>query len=78
MDYVSIALSRSVSNYEALRILEVAAKRLGISLRDLDTTIWESVLGQTLDNLIPVNSGVRPAFDKMWIIDRMASLEKYG
>ena len=42
MDYVSIALGRSVSNYEALRILEVAAKRLGISLRDLDTTIWES------------------------------------
>lgn len=42
MDYVSKALGRPVSNYEALRILEVAAKRLGISLRDLDTNIWES------------------------------------
>jgi|GEM_PF-998107 len=40
--YVSKALGRSVSNYGALRFLEVAAARLDILLRDIDTNIWES------------------------------------
>lgn len=39
--YVSNAVDRSVSTFEALSLLETAAEKLNISLRDLDTNIWE-------------------------------------
>ncbi len=35
-------LDRKVSDIETLCLLEAAAANTGISLRDLDTTIWES------------------------------------
>jgi lactoylglutathione lyase len=40
--YVSRALARKVSDLEALNLLEAASKISGVSLRDLDTTIWET------------------------------------
>lgn len=39
--YVQNAIGRPVSDTEALRLLEEAAGGSSISLRDLDTTIWE-------------------------------------
>jgi hypothetical protein len=40
--YVAGAIGREVLDVEALRLLEAASLRANISLRDLDTTIWES------------------------------------
>ncbi|MGE0418475.1 MAG: amino acid synthesis family protein [Acetobacteraceae bacterium] len=40
-EWVAQAIGRPVSPHAALRMLEEAATMLGISLRDLDTTIWE-------------------------------------
>lgn len=39
--FVSEALGRPVSDVEGLRLLEEAAGSWGLSLRDLDTSIWE-------------------------------------
>jgi hypothetical protein len=39
--YVSLAIGRAVSDLEALTLLEGASSISGVSLRDLDTTIWE-------------------------------------
>ena len=40
--FVATCLGHSVSDIEALQFLESAAHEVKISLRDLDTTIWES------------------------------------
>jgi hypothetical protein len=40
--FVELHVGHPVSDFEALRLLEGAAKETGIILRDLDTTIWES------------------------------------
>ena len=42
LHYVAASIGRPVSDVEALLLLERAALEAGISLRDLDTTIWES------------------------------------
>jgi hypothetical protein len=39
--FLSETLHRRVSELEALRLLEVASERLGLSVRDVDTYIWE-------------------------------------
>ena len=39
--YVSRSVDRTVSDLEALRLLEAASAISGVRLRDLDTTIWE-------------------------------------
>ncbi len=41
IDFVSEQLSRSVSDVEALELLENAAISANCSIRDVDTTIWE-------------------------------------
>jgi hypothetical protein len=41
--YVSQAVGRRVTDVQALYLLERAAKTLGYSLRDLDTSLWEKV-----------------------------------
>jgi len=40
--FVTTCIGREVSAMEAVNLLEEAALETGISLRDLDTTIWES------------------------------------
>jgi hypothetical protein len=40
--YVESCLGHTVSDLEALQLLESAAPEAGVVLRDLDTTIWES------------------------------------
>lgn len=40
-DYVSAAVNRRVSDLEALYLLEAAARKRSISLRNADTNIWE-------------------------------------
>jgi hypothetical protein len=39
--YVASGVGRRVSDIQALLLLEVAAKEAAVSLRDLDTTVWE-------------------------------------
>jgi hypothetical protein len=39
--YVASSVGHRVSDTQALALLEVAATEAGVSLRDLDTTIWE-------------------------------------
>jgi hypothetical protein len=40
--YVGVAIGHRVSDVEALSLLEEAATRYGLTLRDVDTTIWEA------------------------------------
>ena len=40
--FISDALNRRVSPYEALALLEAASKRLGHSVREVDSAIWRS------------------------------------
>jgi hypothetical protein len=40
--FVACHIGRRVSSIESLRLLERAASKRGLSLRDLDTTIWEN------------------------------------
>jgi hypothetical protein len=40
-DYVATSVRHSVSDIQALHLLEHAAQKVGIILVDLDTTIWE-------------------------------------
>ncbi len=40
--YVESCVGHTVSDLQALQLLEIAAPEAGIVLRDLDTTIWES------------------------------------
>ena len=39
--FLSELLNRKISELEALRLLEKASKRVGLSVRDVDTYIWE-------------------------------------
>jgi hypothetical protein len=39
--YVAAAVGRPVSDVQALTLMEEAAARAGVPLRDADTTIWE-------------------------------------
>ena len=39
--FLSDILNRRVSAIEALRLLEAASKSLGLSVRDVDTYIWQ-------------------------------------
>ncbi|MCU1303589.1 MAG: hypothetical protein JWQ87_3873 [Candidatus Sulfotelmatobacter sp.] len=39
--YVASCVGHPVSDTQALAVLEPAARRAGVSLRDLDTTVWE-------------------------------------
>jgi len=45
--YVASCLGHSVSDIEALQLLEYAALEVGLLLRDLDTTIWEDSARRT-------------------------------
>ena len=40
--FIADALNRRVSPYEALALLEAASKRLGYSVREVDSAIWRS------------------------------------
>lgn len=40
--FISQALNRRVSPYEALALLEAASERLGLSVREVDSAIWRS------------------------------------
>jgi hypothetical protein len=39
--YVAACIGHRVSDTQALALLEAAARQVGVSLRDLDTTVWE-------------------------------------
>lgn len=39
--FVAAVIGRKVSDYQALNLLERATAEAGVSIRDLDTTIWE-------------------------------------
>jgi hypothetical protein len=49
--YIAARIGRPVSDVETLQLLERAALEAGISLRDLDTTIWEGSPAATLQSL---------------------------
>ena len=39
--YVATCVGHPVSDIQALRLLELGAREVGVSLRDVDTTLWE-------------------------------------
>ncbi len=61
--FVSNILDRNVSAIEALQLLEASSERLGISVRDVDTYIWQ-ISARPQQDVIDTNYQVaRPAID---------------
>ncbi len=65
--FVSNLLDRDVSALEALNILEVSSTQLGLSVRDVDTYIWEiSARGQKDDDA-NTNEKIDDEYSEFWI-----------
>lgn len=64
--FVSKILKRNVSDIEALQLLEASSERLGLSVRDVDTYIWEISARPQQDaidtNLVRLDPDVADAF----------------
>lgn len=65
--FVSRYVGRNVSDSQALHLLERAAEKLKLSVRDLDTTIWELLAREDdrggefeIGNTVMLNSGGHP------------------
>ena len=62
IDFISDILDREVSDAESLHLLEAASERAGLSIRDVDSFVWERGARGTGTNIVRLAPDVAAAF----------------